>query len=175
MIHFIRDDRNRTIVDIDATKKDIRCVVVIDTYSRLLLNTPEERRAELIGDFYAIQEIRGAYWEAHNGQIDSDELAKKNSARKSVGSGASFTSRIDELTVGQQPPDVHKEVNPRTRRLTVSSLRTYPGQKAFLGTQAPYFCAASSGRDISYPPCYYPMPRHPPLLVAWSSIPAIFP
>ncbi len=64
MIHYLRDRSNNTLVDIDATKDDIHCVVVIETYSKFLLSLPEGDREQFIFDMGDVQEIRGHYFES---------------------------------------------------------------------------------------------------------------
>lgn len=64
MIHYLRDGSNDTLVDIDATKDDIHCVVVIETYSKFLLSLSEDGRKQFILDMGNVQEIRGHYFES---------------------------------------------------------------------------------------------------------------
>ena len=54
---------HNTIVDIEVTKDDVRSVVVIPAYSKLLLAQPEDGREDLITIFDQLQELRGWYWE----------------------------------------------------------------------------------------------------------------
>ena len=64
MTHYLCDGE-ATLVDIEATPKDIQCVIVVDAYSHFLLATPTELlRQQVILDFYAISEIRGLYFES---------------------------------------------------------------------------------------------------------------
>lgn len=51
MIHFIRNAKNDTIVDIQADKDDIICVVNILYYSLFLLSVDKSRYEEIIADF----------------------------------------------------------------------------------------------------------------------------
>jgi hypothetical protein len=64
MTHFIRDIYNRSLVDCEVTKDDLRCLVVVDHYSRFLLQNHYTKWPEIIQDFTAIQEIRGTWFEA---------------------------------------------------------------------------------------------------------------
>ena len=63
MTHYLRNSANETIVDVEATRDDLSCVVCIDTYSRMLLSLPEDRREQFIEDMNSTQEIRGYYFE----------------------------------------------------------------------------------------------------------------
>lgn len=73
MTHYLRKN-GRTIIDIETEKKDIHCVVAIREYSKLLHSTDS---MEIVEDFHKVQEIRGEFWEAYNGEIDPDFLARK--------------------------------------------------------------------------------------------------
>ena len=73
--HYLRNAGN-TIVDVDATSGDLCSVVIIDEYSKFLLNTSYPQ-AELIADFHALQELRGEYWEKPVPGESPDELASR--------------------------------------------------------------------------------------------------
>ena len=77
MIHFLRDKRNNTIVDIEALPSDIRCVVVIEHFAEKLLNLSDTLRKLFIADMQLIQEIRGYYFEKNTWKETPDEIAKK--------------------------------------------------------------------------------------------------
>lgn len=77
MIHFLRDKRNNTIVDIEALLSDIRCVVVIEHFATKLLSLSHTRRKLFIADMQLIQEIRGYYFEQNTGKETSDAIAQK--------------------------------------------------------------------------------------------------
>lgn len=62
MTHYLRNN-GKTIVDVETTETDLRCVVVIIHYSRMLLDAYEHRRDEIIADFHALQELRGEWHE----------------------------------------------------------------------------------------------------------------
>jgi len=73
VIHFLRDDRNNTVVDVEALPEDIHSVVCIDHYSRFLLKNLN-RADEIAADFNHLQEIRGEFFET--GWVGTtDELA----------------------------------------------------------------------------------------------------
>ena len=69
MIFFLRDKNNNTILDVNCYKKDgyieLCSVVCIDTYSKLLLESPEEERGQIIVEFDILQELRGWLWEKY--------------------------------------------------------------------------------------------------------------
>lgn len=68
MIHFIRDKDNNTIVDAEALPNDLHVVVSIDYYSKFLLGVDAwTKKADVIADFNAIQELRGAWFETGPG------------------------------------------------------------------------------------------------------------
>lgn len=88
MIHFIRNENNDTIVDVDATEDDIHVVVLILGYTRLLLDrfvttsrlvTPRARHSqtELVNDFASLQELRAEYFETNYDKETTDELAER--------------------------------------------------------------------------------------------------
>jgi hypothetical protein len=75
MILFLRDKRNKSILDLEvisdtnAKIKDIHAVVCIEPYSGFLLrNLP--RAQEIVKDFEELSELRGWYWE---GQVYKDD------------------------------------------------------------------------------------------------------
>ena len=73
MTHFLRTKDNKSIVDIDAWKDDLSAVVIIDEYSKFLLDNLN-RKEEIIEDFYLLSEIRGEYHETPNQTETPDEL-----------------------------------------------------------------------------------------------------
>ena len=76
MIHFLRDKKNNTIVDIEATPKDIRCVVVIEHFAGKLLGLSDSMRPLFIADMQLIQEIRGYYFESNTWKETPDQIAR---------------------------------------------------------------------------------------------------
>lgn len=74
MVHFLRDHKNNTIVDCDASADDIGCLVDIQHYSIFLLHNLTRTR-EIVADFAAIQEIRGEFFES-GWKGTPDELAE---------------------------------------------------------------------------------------------------
>lgn len=76
MIHFLRDSRNNTIVDIEALPKDIHCVVVIEHFAEKLLSLSDTMRKLFISDMQLIQEIRGYYFERNTWKETPDDIAK---------------------------------------------------------------------------------------------------
>jgi len=63
MTLFLRTSDNRTIVDIEATDKDLHVVICIGEYSRLLLMIDPALQQEFIEDFRHVQELRGVWFE----------------------------------------------------------------------------------------------------------------
>ncbi len=68
MTLFLRNEENRTIVDIEINDgkngMDVRVATIIPTYSKLLLENIE-RKDEVIADFQEIDELRGWFWEVY--------------------------------------------------------------------------------------------------------------
>lgn len=68
MTLFLRNDKNQSIVDIEINftkdNQDLRSVVVIEYYSKLLLENLN-RSEEVIKDFSEIDELRGWFWEVY--------------------------------------------------------------------------------------------------------------
>lgn len=78
MIHYLRNENNVTIVDIETTKDDIHCVVIIDTFSEKLLEQKYINRSLFVNDVNNIQEIRAEWFEKLEigGKQTPHELAK---------------------------------------------------------------------------------------------------
>ena len=75
MTHYLRRN-GKSIVDVEAGRTDLRCVVCIDEYSVLLLSETS-RQAELIIDFGGLQEMRGE-WHEDPEQFESpDEFVQR--------------------------------------------------------------------------------------------------
>ena len=82
MILFLRNQKNRTIVDIECFVKtedgrkfvELHADVAIDTYSKFLLENLD-RKDEIIEDFSAMSELRGWLWERYfmGGDNDPEE------------------------------------------------------------------------------------------------------
>lgn len=76
MTHYLRQD-GRTIVDVDAWKDDLRAGVIIDEYSRLLLETPPEKQKEVIQDFHFLIELRCEFHENPRQTETPDQLVAR--------------------------------------------------------------------------------------------------
>jgi len=63
MVHFLRSSDNNSVVDSTALEDDLSVGIDIAEFSKPLLSTPEEKRQELIDDFWAVQELRGEWFE----------------------------------------------------------------------------------------------------------------
>ena len=82
MILFLRNQKNRTIVDIECFVKtedgrkfvELHADEAIDTYSKFLLEN-HDRKDEIIEDFSAMSELRGWLWERYfmGGDNDPEE------------------------------------------------------------------------------------------------------
>jgi len=75
MTHYLRRF-GKTIVEVEATADDIRCVVVIDIYSEFLMDFMS-RRAAVIKDFHDLQEMRGEWHEDPKQEETPDEFVER--------------------------------------------------------------------------------------------------
>lgn len=62
MTHFIRTQKNKTIIECDASASDLSASVDILTYSEELLNA--EDKNSFMNDFSDLSNIRGTWWES---------------------------------------------------------------------------------------------------------------
>lgn len=58
MIHYIRTENNKTIVDTETINNDIHIGIIIGSFAKMLLETEESKRNEFIKDFDNLQDIR---------------------------------------------------------------------------------------------------------------------
>ena len=63
MTHFLRDKNNNSVVDIDATPKDLSAGVIIPAFAAILLALPEDKQLDFINDMDGLAELRGEFWE----------------------------------------------------------------------------------------------------------------
>jgi len=77
MIHYVRDSKNRDIVDATSFDEDLRVVIIIENFSRMLLNLPENKRKEFISDVSSIDELRGEFFERNLKKETPTELSKR--------------------------------------------------------------------------------------------------
>lgn len=78
MTHFLRNSKNETIVDIEATKDDIHCCIDIVNYSlQLLLMINREEQVNFIRDIDMLSEIRGIWFETSPDDKDPDALVER--------------------------------------------------------------------------------------------------
>lgn len=61
MVHFLRNNINRTVIECQVTKTDLSSAVDIFHYSNELLGS--ENQDKLIADIANLNEIRGTWWE----------------------------------------------------------------------------------------------------------------
>lgn len=78
MVHYLRNN-NKTLVDIDSTKDDFSCTVLIKEYSEYLLSLDKEKMSDFIKDMDNVQEMRGFYFEFNQDEeIPIDVFIKSN-------------------------------------------------------------------------------------------------
>ena len=89
MVLFLRDQYNRTLLDLDISKvpnnvfgspgyTEIHSVVDIRPYSWFLLNLPEGQRETFINAFDELQELRGWLWEVYFANKENTSLEYGN-------------------------------------------------------------------------------------------------
>ena len=61
MIHFLRTQQNRTIIECEVYNDDLHTATNISEYSRFLLDSICQE--EIIEDFDSLDQIRGWWWE----------------------------------------------------------------------------------------------------------------
>ena len=67
MVHFLRDNKNNTIVECEVGSDDLHSSVNIEVYSEFLLNMEDYNiRQEFVSDIESLSEIRGGWWEVEN-------------------------------------------------------------------------------------------------------------
>jgi|GEM_PF-4534905 len=67
MVHFLRDNNNRTIAECEISNDDLHSSVDIEVYSEILLNIRDEAvRPNFISDIQSLNEIRGGWWEVES-------------------------------------------------------------------------------------------------------------
>ena len=99
MTHYIRDDKNNTILDLEVYMEDglpdLSAAIDIGNYSKFLLNaeTKEEQRV-IIHVFDSLSEARGWYWEQYR------ELVKKDPTIEDVNEAIGTMVSSGAETVG---------------------------------------------------------------------------
>jgi Mor family transcriptional regulator len=77
VIHYLRNDFNRTIVDIEASKTDLHALVDIEHYTSFLDKIENKvLRRRWISDMSRIQELRGEFHETPCQSRTPDEFAR---------------------------------------------------------------------------------------------------
>ena len=64
MVHFLRNNKNRTIVECEVYNSDLHSATDIEVYSNMLLSLDEwDEQKEFINDIAYLDELRGIWWE----------------------------------------------------------------------------------------------------------------
>ena len=63
MIHFLRTQNNRTIIECEVYNDDLSSSIDIYEYSMFLLNLEGDLNEFFVGDINDLNEIRGLWWE----------------------------------------------------------------------------------------------------------------
>ncbi len=76
MTHFLRRKDEKTVVDVEATKTDLQCLVDVEGYSYVFMEE-SSRQTEVMIDFHDLQEMRGE-WHEDVEQVESpDEFTER--------------------------------------------------------------------------------------------------
>lgn len=71
MIHFLRNDKNRTIIECEVYKDDLSSSTNIEEYSKMLLDLHRKDLHQVfIQSISDLDEIRGWWWEQAKGSDD---------------------------------------------------------------------------------------------------------
>lgn len=76
MTHYLRRN-GETVVDVETTEQDLSCVIVLNTYSPMLLWCPVLQQPGMIADFHDLQEMRGEWHEAPGQKETPFEFVKR--------------------------------------------------------------------------------------------------
>ena len=63
MVHFLRNEKNRTIIECDVYSDDLRASTSIPEYTAYLLGLGAEDALDFMSDIAQLDEIRGWWWE----------------------------------------------------------------------------------------------------------------
>jgi len=64
MIHFLRNDRNQTIIECEVYNNDLSASTNIESYSMMLIDMHnKDQHYPFIKTFSELDEIRGLWWE----------------------------------------------------------------------------------------------------------------
>jgi hypothetical protein len=75
MVHFLREQNNRTIIECEVYDSDLSASVDLEEYSLYLLDkVAPSKREEFINDMNYLNEIRRAWWEDDPGVQTPEEF-----------------------------------------------------------------------------------------------------
>ena len=63
MVHFLRNSKNRTIVECEVYNNDLHSSTDIEIYSKMLLSLDDEKKYLFIQHIARLDELRGVWWE----------------------------------------------------------------------------------------------------------------
>ena len=75
MVHFLRNDKNRTIIECEVYKDDLSSSANIEEYSKMLLDLHrKDLHLVFIQAISDLDEIRGWWWEQGNESDDYESI-----------------------------------------------------------------------------------------------------
>lgn len=77
MVHFLRTEKNITIIECEVTKSDLSAATNIDEYSKMLLwihSEDKSKTQDFINDFSNLDSIRGWWWESEEMMGDWESI-----------------------------------------------------------------------------------------------------
>lgn len=81
MTHFLRNEKNQTIISCDVGNDDLSSAIDVEVFSHMLINRYNlNEHAKLIREFSDLHEIRGWWWEQaeDSGEYESiDKFVKE--------------------------------------------------------------------------------------------------
>lgn len=82
MVHFLREQNNRTIIECEVYDSDLSASVDLEEYSLYLINKiTKSQREDFIYDLNYLNDIRGRWWEDDPGVQTPEEFVAEQFLR----------------------------------------------------------------------------------------------
>ncbi len=82
MVHFLRNQDNRTLIECEVYDRDLSAAVDLEEYSLYLLNKiKKSEREDFIYDMNYLNDIRGRWWEDDPGVQTPEEFVTEEYTR----------------------------------------------------------------------------------------------